>query len=1222
MQRRPATAVVVFTLSLFTLLQGAYGADWPDFRYDSARSGVSPDQLQSPLNLPWVHASRHAPRPAWPEPGRELNRIEFDYVYHVAAADGLVYFGSSADHQVHAIDLATGQERWSFFTEGPVRFAPCVSEGRVFVASDDGCLYCLSADKGELVWKFRGGPGPEKLAGVEQIISRWPLRTGAAVRDGVVYITAGMWPAEGIFVYALRAEDGQVIWCNDTSGEQYLPQPHPPSMSMTGVTPQGPIVVYQDQIIVPTGRNVPAVFDRRSGKLLYYHSRPNSWGNRWGGAWALAYGKHFLNWRAHIGPDIDVREGESEPWPQDGIAIFERASGKIKRELVGKLRAAVRGDTLFASGSGQISAYGFSALIGGAKPDKCVTWQTPHERAYSLILAGETVLVGGKGTVTALRAADGKPLWKGQVDGQARGLAAADGSVLVSTTTGKIACFGPTKQDAPATIAPDPVGPPDNALAGAVADAAADILDQTGVTHGYCLVVGDSDGRLAFELAAQSNLNVAMLEPDPTRAQALRQSLEAAGVYGVRVTVHVGTMQQMPYAEYLANLVVLAGADAAALSQQSAGELYRVLRPGGGTAYIATRGPKGPLPAAAIRRSLALAQVPADEITGSDSAVNVVRGPLSGVGSWTHQYANAARTGCSEDSVVRTPLKLLWFGGHGPSMMVSRHWRGPAPLSKDGRLFAIGQHSIQALDAYNGHELWYRELKSAGRFPISGKGGNAALDDTGLYVSTGRTCVRLDLDSGETLREYEMPPPPVGMADEDAEKLGFSYVGLVSNVLLGTMGDPKQGKFLFALDKHTGHLLWRYDATRSVHHDAVAAAHGVVYLIDKPTAEQYARLKRRGEKMSAATRLVAIDAATGEMLWWTDRGLNGRNELRLGGDVLIATGGKRMTAYRADTGRMLSWRGASMRGFPVIVGDVIYGEPRAYDLRSGRAITRKHPLTGEDVPWTFSRSYGCGAVSAGSEMLMFRSSTLGFNDLAQDSGTHNYGAVRAGCYVNAIIAGGLLLMPPADAGCTCSYSYQTTVALAPTTKNEEWSVFSAVGLGKGQRVRHAILNLGAPGDRRDARRKLWLSMPRKAGLKVPVKITHDKPGEMAHRINSDLHPIAGTDTPWVYASELTGPMTLTVALGTDETRSYTIRLHFCELDAVEPGERVFDVKVQGRVAIAGLDVAKQAGAQRTALVKTLTGVEADAELSVELVPSAGASAQHGPIISGLEVHEQ
>ena len=55
---------------------------------------------------------------------------------------------------VTALDSETGEERWTFFADGPVRFAPLAWEGKVYFVSDDGCLYCLSADEGRLLWKF------------------------------------------------------------------------------------------------------------------------------------------------------------------------------------------------------------------------------------------------------------------------------------------------------------------------------------------------------------------------------------------------------------------------------------------------------------------------------------------------------------------------------------------------------------------------------------------------------------------------------------------------------------------------------------------------------------------------------------------------------------------------------------------------------------------------------------------------------------------------------------------------------------------------------------------------------------------------------------------------------------------------------------------------------------------------------------------------------------
>ena len=44
------------------------------------------------------------------------------------------------------------------------------------------------------------------------------------------------------------------------------------------------------------------------------------------------------------------------------------------------------------------------------------------------------------------------------------------------------------------------------------------------------------------------------------------------------------------------------------------------------------------------------------------------------------------------------------------------------------------------------------------------------------------------------------------------------------------------------------------------------------------------------------------------------------------------------------------------------------------------------------------------------------------------------------------------------------------------------------------------------------------------------------------------------------------------------TWRHTVRLHFAEPDDVKPGERVFDVKLQGNVVLRDFDVVREAAA--------------------------------------------
>ncbi len=65
------------------------------------------------------------------------------------------------------------------------------------------------------------------------------------------------------------------------------------------------------------------------------------------------------------------------------------------------------------------------------------------------------------------------------------------------------------------------------------------------------------------------------------------------------------------------------------------------------------------------------------------------------------------------------------------------------------------------------------------------------------------------------------------------------------------------------------------------------------------------------------------------------------------------------------------------------------------------------------------------------QMLVFHSATLGYFDLTGTRRTENYDGIRPGCWINAIPAGGLILMADAASWCTCSYPNQATCPLEP-----------------------------------------------------------------------------------------------------------------------------------------------------------------------------------------------
>ena len=374
--------------------------DWPTYRADPARSGYTSEPIPNQLRQRWVFHPGAAPRRAWV--GSE--RIEYDLAFQPILVGDTVLFGSSADDTVYALDATTGLIRWRFHAEGPVRFAPVAADGRVFLASDDGWLYALDLGTGELAWKHRGGPDPDRVVGNGRVISRWAARGGPAVADGLVYYTAGIWPSEGVFIHTLSTKNGEVAWSNVESGRIEMKQPHGGAVAVSGVAPQGYLALAEDAVVVPTGRAVPAVFDRGSGTLRYYKLQENQ---QQGGTRTAVIESSFLN----TGCLFDLASG----------ALASRVGlGPAVVTPTGLLRA--EGRSLMVST--WTEAERFDRKGNPEKVRQLVQKQiVPLESEVTeVIVAGEDAIVGGEGWVGAIDFLGQRTMWwHAPVDGVVRG---------------------------------------------------------------------------------------------------------------------------------------------------------------------------------------------------------------------------------------------------------------------------------------------------------------------------------------------------------------------------------------------------------------------------------------------------------------------------------------------------------------------------------------------------------------------------------------------------------------------------------------------------------------------------------------------------------------------------------------------------------------------------------------------------------------------------------
>jgi len=1285
--KHEAGLAMVFSCLLWAAVCGpALGEDWPTYHHDAARTAITSESLALPLVEHWAFETRGVPVPGWADPqsvpvegNLELPRVRHDDVYHVAVVDGTVYFASSAENKVYALDAATGAVRWSMLTGGAVRLAPYASDGRVYFGADDGLAYCVRATDGQVVWKVRAAPADERMLGRGKMVSLWPVRTDVLVDDGIAYFGAGIFPGERVYLCAVRADDGTLVWKND-----YMSYPSGGvSTRFYGFSPQGYLLASATKLFVPSGRNVPAAFDRSNGKLIY--QRTPGWRTTGlvGGTYALLVGDHLYSGTAEVfaydresgnpgfawfrGRRLIVTPEFSYMLSDTGVSALDRelypAASAKRQQFKNRRRDISRAKLAADEREKQLAAIGDEEKENEELIASCKPWQRSLPGFESMILAGNTVLIGGEGQVVALDVATGETRWTGKINGIAKGLAVANGRLLVSTDEGTICCFAPGPQPRGEQVERQPPPPYPQDRLTPVYEAAADaILTRSGVERGFCLVLGCGTGRLAHELAKRTDdLTIYGVEPDAEKVAAARAALEAAGMYGTRVCVDQADLWDVPYSDYFANLIVSEDALISGTLDASPREAFRMLKPLGGVVCIgqpaSAKGVATALDTAWLRRWMGAAGMSGAQTTEAGATwAKFVRGPLEGAGSWTHQYGNAGNIASSDDSGVTCPLGMLWFGDPGPDVAVNRHAGAAAPLALDGRTFLQGQNYIVAFDSYNGVILWERDIPGAYRVNMARECGNLAATEDSLFVVTGTECLRLDTATGETVATYDIPPPP----DETART--WKYVAVAGDILLGSTAQRSvYSDAVFAVDVGTGALRWVHHG-KSIKNNAICVDDGRVLFVDNSaTSEQ--RQEGLGETVrrlaaekgislaeaekevggAAVQVAVALDLASGKVLWEKPVDLTD-----CGGDVLVGMcsrgvwalagahknghywpqflGGefapRRVVALSVEDGSLLWSKAIGYRMRPIIIGDTLYAEPWGFDLRTGKQKMRTNPVTGAASIWEFERpGHHCGAVCGSPNALFFRSGSIGYYDLVSDHGTEHFDGQRAGCWINIIPANGLVIVPEASSGCVCLYAIHCTTVFKPRALNRAWAIYDATG--DLTPVRHMGLNLGAAGDRRDARGTLWLGYPRPGGR---MRVNFDlgvSPREATYfTSDTEYTQIAGTDTPWLFASGCSGMAKCTVPMLKEEDGAaiYTVRLGFSDGENARPGQRVFDIKLQGEVVAENFDIIREAGGPNRAVVKEFEGIEVHDNLLVELVPAApGPGGAELPVINSIEV---
>ncbi len=617
------------------------------------------------------------------------------------------------------------------------------------------------------------------------------------------------------------------------------------------------------------------------------------------------------------------------------------------------------------------------------------------------------------------------------------------------------------------------------------------------VKKGYCLVLGCGEGRLALELAQRTDMNIVGIEEDPAKVVASREALDRAGLYGTRVSVHQGSLAKLPYTSYFANLVVSDQTLVSGNLPTPADEVFRVLRPYGGLAIIGQPRdvPKraGKLSHRNLRRWVDASSAHWTLRTLEGVWAELRRGPVPNSGEWTQLYANPAHTACSEDA-LQGPVRILWFGEPGPRRMIDRHHRPMSSLFKDGRSFIPGNDRILAIDPYNGTLLWELDVPNSRRVGALRNCGHMLVADDYIYIAVEDECWAVDVVTG--VRRFVLKAPQLKMGTVSsssgaaarqesrptraarqesrptrgtAPTFDWGYLNRTGDRLVGssmkagaslrklhrdTINYMIEGDFrpmitsdsLFSMDRYTGEVFWTYQGG-VIMNNAITIGDGRVYFVEsrseKALANKDGRL-RVDWFCQSDTRVVALDAKTGEELWEQPFEFPYQQIMFLSNanGILLAVGSDNvgdkvqydLYGFDTKTGAP-TWHASCQNGdpiggshgeqwqHPVIIGNRLFSDPFEFDLE-----------TGERRPYDFDRGgHSCGGLTGSLHYMYGRGGNPRIYpiDVKRTRGIRLTHVSRPGCWLNIIPAGGIIILPESSSGCTCGYPIQTSFAFIP-----------------------------------------------------------------------------------------------------------------------------------------------------------------------------------------------
>ena len=558
------------------------------------------------------------------------------------------------------------------------------------------------------------------------------------------------------------------------------------------------------------------------------------------------------------------------------------------------------------------------------------------------------------------------------------------------------------------------------------------LLDQIGVERGICVLLGDTKCERALQLAQQSDLLIYLQLPLAEDVQAVCRAADKAGLYGNRIFIEKGSLEQLHLADNLADALVTVGQ----VANISEAEVLRILRPGG------------------------------KALLGSEV---LIKPSPEGVDDWSHPYHGPDNNPQSQDKVIVAPYltQFLAEPRYAPLPQVT--------VTSDGRVFKAFGHvafkkreepflnKLVAFNGYNGTILWQRDLAEG----VMIHRNTMIATPATLYVGDDKSCKMIDTATGQ-LKDEIVPPV------ERAGGTFWKWMGFENSVLYALMGEQEQrdptrrwgrehhgwpwnpiskgfnqpdsiedsdeaykahpwgfGRNVLAINPNTKKVLWSYREDEAVDSRAMCMKNGRIYIFRFDAYLACLNAKTgdvlwRKTPDNAPELFAAIGTYSNRQDWRT----NWRTTcyLKCSDKALYFSGPQvnKLLAVSTKDGSVL-WEHPYNNFQLVLREDGLYGLSGQID--KGSLSMKFDPLTGEVLAEYKTGRRACTRPTGSPDAILYRASG---GSTRLDVASGNPGLIspmRPQCHDGVTIANGLLYWWPSV--CDCQLTIYGITSLGP-----------------------------------------------------------------------------------------------------------------------------------------------------------------------------------------------